>query len=209
MPSPQSPLKLILSFTLLFLANGYLGNSLNFEFELTARERLCFVEDIAEKTCYSIIMQLKDPLYKLVSFELMDPHKRAITKQFDRSHFQTMQTAKESGSYKMCITNNGNTTQRITFKFIQDAEVMMVEGVFNEVGRMPLWTDIISITMRTEHIKKMGELMIKLENEKFQAVDTVYETMSFFGYGFACITLLISFFQYKLLKSFFTKKKLI
>lgn len=209
MTSVLSPIKLILYLSFCFFAHAYLGNTIEFDFELAGRDRICLVEDLAEKTFYTVICHIQDPLYNKTSIEILGPNKKTISRLMDRSHYKASLTAKESGAHKMCISNNGNKLQRITFKLIQDAEVALTEGILNKAGKMPLWTDIISIQMRTEHIKKMGDLMLKLENEKYEAVDDVYETLTFFGFGFACMTLFISYVQYKILKNFLSKKKLI
>jgi hypothetical protein len=180
----------------------------DFHVVIKAKQKTCFGEDIAAGTLFSVIAAAEDPTYTEMEFQLIDPEKRKIHTGINSPQWKLLYTAEFSGAFQICMTNKGEKDMKILFQLLQDYDLAYVKSLGGS-SVMPLWTDVISITLKAEHIKTLAHTLTKLEESNVAKSDTIFNTIVFFSGLFVIISALVTWYSVRYLKGFFMKKKLI
>ena len=199
---------LIALFPLSILSQSEIGARMEFHVDVAAGEKRCFGEDIAEQTLISIIITAEDPTYDQLDYQLVDPDRRMINKAMKKSQWKVLFTAANSGDHQICTINRGPKDMKVLFQLLQDADMAYVSSLAVK-STLPLWADVISITLKAEHVRKMASALVDLEDLNFAKSDKVFDRLMLLSVAFVVLSLTISFFSIKFLKGFFQKKKLI
>lgn len=195
-------------FPLAVLSQNEVGTRTEFHVDVAAGEKRCFGEDIAEQTLFSIIITAEDPTYELLDYQLVDPDRRMINKAMKRSQWKVIFTAANSGDHQICIKNRGPKDMKVLFQLLQDIDMAYVSSLAAK-STLPLWADVISLTLKAEHVRKMASTLVELEDLNFAQSDKVFDRLMLLSVVFVVMSITISFFSIKYLKEFFRKKKLI
>ena len=199
---------LFLSITQIYCQSDVAGTKTEFEFYVPAKEKRCFGEDIASKTLFSTIVTVQDPTYTEFEFTLIDPEKRIVNRGNNTAFWKVLYTAVFSGDHQFCMINRGQKDMKVLFQMLQDADMAYVSSLALK-STLPLWADVISITLKVEHIKMLADTLTDLEESNFSKSDSIFNYLMLFSGLFVIVSVLITWYSIRYMKNFFSKKKFI
>jgi hypothetical protein len=199
---------ILISLSLVKPVLGSVGHHEKFHYDLKPKESICFSQDIAQETLFSVIVSTEDENRKTLEFTMIDPNGKSLRTEKGKHVIKFLSATKISGFYKFCVKSMDPRPIKMFVHMVLDAGMDYMEGVMDDANLQGLG-EIISISMKTDHIKRMAETLSAMENENFNMSDTVINTMPYFSGGVVIVFLVVIFLQTKYLKHFFMTKKLV
>lgn len=202
------PLLLLLLFSSFIVSFCGVGEHHNFRFMLKPGRKQCFGQDVAEETLFSIIVSPENENITQVDYELIDPDEQKMRQEEGVNKFQLLRVSKTSGIYKICVRNREEKEIKFFLHLVLDAGMDMLETVLED-AELPALAELINLSMKADHVKKMAETISMLEGQNFEMSDMIIKSLPYFSGLFLVILAAVMCMQTFYLKKFFMEKKLV
>jgi emp24/gp25L/p24 family/GOLD. len=201
-------MRVALVITFLASALCSIGYHQEFSFDIDSGQTICFRDDIAKETLFSLIVNPSDITFSGLSVELIGPNEKVIKKEQGKAPLKVMHSTQISGFYHFCIRNENIESTKVHFHLLQDAGMAYMEAILKS-SEMPLYAEILSLGMKADHIKKLSELLTNLEDQNFLKKDAAFDLLPVLTITMVLIIMTLTFIQVKYLQKFFMEKKFI
>jgi emp24/gp25L/p24 family/GOLD len=208
MITKSPPLLLLILFSSFISSYCGVGQHHIFRFMLKPGRSQCFGQDVAEETLFSLIVSPENETYTNIDYEMIDPEENQLRQDEGVNKFNIVKVSNVSGIYKICILNREQVEIKFFFHMVLDAGMDLLETVLQD-AEIPALAEIINLSMKADHVKKMAQAISFLEGENFDLSDLVIKSLPYFSALFLVILALVMCTQTYYLRKFFMEKKLV
>ena len=198
----------MLKLSLLIIFSFYIIKiyTMSFEFPINPKKRRCVGEFITEDTVAIFSFTSDSRNYEA---ELIDPQKQILYKKQNDLEVKVSLVATVTGNYEMCIKNNDDSINNISFEFYSGIQAQDYSSLAKDSNLRPIEINIRKIIdMMKQLIKDLSSISIK-EEENSKINDTIGTKIITFSLLTLLVMIVLGVFETLYIKRYLHTRKVI